>query len=417
MQDSRRNYILMFIDTLLFINSMVFLSVNAVIPYFLSGLGANTFSISLASALVGFGAFVTQPLFAQMALGLPIKHRRFSGLLLLQRLIFLAYVVSIPFLHRISPRASILLFLSFWGIFNLFVGCYSPFYMSVIAKIIPASQRGRLIGFSGAAANLLALGSAFVMGLLLNRADFPQNYVWIFGIGALLLLADAGVFAAVREQPEAVHKEKVSYYRYVIRIPQVLREYPDFAKAVLGNVFLVLANILAAFITLFAIRRYQAGPADIAAFTALAILANTAGSGVFGIVADRFGHRHVLKAAAGFSFLAVLSIMGIPSLYGAYAAFAMIGLSLIGYNISFSMHIIEHSPQEWIPLFVSINTMITLLLSSAGTLLSGLIIDNFSFMPIFVFSGIAAAAGFLFLHKAFRRGIQTKLWYNGIGMK
>jgi MFS family permease len=119
-------------------------------------------------------------------------------------------------------------------------------------------------------------------------------------------------------------------------------------------------------------------------------------------VADRFGHRHVLKAAAGFSFLAVLSILGIPSLYGAYGAFALISLSLIGYNISFSMHIIQHSPQDRIPLFVSINAMITLLLSSAGTLLSGLIIDKFSFIPIFIFSGIAAAADFLFLHKAFR---------------
>ena len=51
MDDRKRNYILLFLDPVLFVNAMAFISINAVIPNFLNDLGASIFQISLASAL------------------------------------------------------------------------------------------------------------------------------------------------------------------------------------------------------------------------------------------------------------------------------------------------------------------------------------------------------------------------------
>ena len=73
MDISKRNYIIMFMDTIFFVNAMVFLSTHAVIPYFLNDLGASTLQISLASSFVSIGALISQPFFAHIAMGLKIK--------------------------------------------------------------------------------------------------------------------------------------------------------------------------------------------------------------------------------------------------------------------------------------------------------------------------------------------------------
>lgn len=395
---SKRNYILMFIDTILFVNAMVFLSTNVVIPYFLNDLGASTFQISLASALVSIGAFITQPFFAHLAMGLKIKSMFFSRVLFIQRLIFLVYILSMPLLKHLDPRLSILLFLISWGIFSLFVGSYSPFYMSILSKVIPGQQRGKLMGFSGAIANIIALGAAILVGVLLKSVIFPYNYAWVFGIGTILLIIDAGDFALMREQEEVTENKKISYLRYLKEMPHALKKQPGFAAAVAGNSFISVANVALVFYSLLAIRTYQAGPEQIAILTGIAVIINIISSGVFGIMADKYGHKYVLLSATIFGVAAAFVVFSVQSIIAVYIAFAFSNLCMSGYNISSSMHIIDNSPKNQIPLYVSINMMITLVMSSLMTLLSGVIVDQFSFVPVFILTGASAATGFIVLY-------------------
>lgn len=122
MDHYRRNYLLMFTDIILFMNAMTFLSVNAVITYFLAHLGASTFEIGLVNALVSIGSFVTQPIFAKKVMNLPHKLHAFAKILFIQRLFFLAFVLTIPFIAESHPRIMVALFLLCWAVFSLFVG-------------------------------------------------------------------------------------------------------------------------------------------------------------------------------------------------------------------------------------------------------------------------------------------------------
>lgn len=404
MKKIRRNYYLIFIDTILFANAMVFLSINAVIPSFLTELGSNTFCISLANALVSIGSFVTQPIFAQIAMNLPIKHRVFAKILILQRIIFIAYVFFIPFLARVGTQISIILFLIFWGIFNLFVGAYSPFFMSIFSKIIDSGKRGRLVGYSGAVGNIIALGATSLVGIILRGIIFPFNYTWIFGLGTFLLLLDGIIFVFVQEPLEPVNKRDISYIRYIKGIPGALKASSGFSKAVLGNSLIVMSNISLAYYTLYAIRKFGAGPTHIAAFTSISVIINTLGNTVFGILADRHSHRHVLKWAAAFGAIAMLVILGATKLYAVYIAFALSSICYSGYFISSSINIMQNSPEDQVPIYISINIMITLVISSIVTILSGVVIDNFSFTPVFIFTGFCAILGFiLFSHDQWTR--------------
>jgi MFS family permease len=407
MDNSKRNFALMFLDTVLFVNAMAFISVNAVIPNFLNDLGASTFQISLASALVSVGALVSQPLFAQMAMGLSIKTTAFARVLSTQRIIFLIYVLCIPFLNRFSSNVSVILFLVFWGIFNFFVGSYSPFFMSVLSKLIPVNQRGRLSGFSGAAGNVLALGSALLAGVLLKNVAYPYNYTWIFGIGALLLIIDAWDFAWMREEPDTAQKSPINYFKYIREVPDALRGHRGYAASVLGNSFIVISNTALSFYTLAAIRIYHAEPEQIALFTGIGIIVSIFGSSIFGIIADRFGHTYVLMASALCSFAAGIVVLSIHSLFAVYIAFALTSLCSGGYNISSPTNLINNSPEDKVPLYASMNVMITLVSSSFITLLAGAVIDTFSFTPLFILTGAAGAAGFFTFHIVNRKPEST----------
>ena len=400
MKKNQRNYLLILADPILFISAMAFISLNVVVPNFLNNLGASAFQISFASALCSIGPFISQPIFAQYAMGLSLKSNPFSKILLTQRFMFLAYVITIPLINQYISHLSIPVFLVFWGAYNVFVGAYSPFYMSVLSKVIPGNQRGRIQGFAGALGNLLGLGSAFIVGLLLRRIPFPLNYTWILGIGTVILIADAGIFLLIEEKPDKAEKQEINYFKYLREIPHALKGHKEYSSAVLGNCFLVISNVALSFYTLAAIRNFNSGPEQIALFTGIGILVNVFGNLVFGIMGDRIGHRYVLLTNALLSVLASVTVLSFHSIYAVYIGFALSSLSAGGYNISYGVNIINHSPKGTVPLFISINIMITLVAASLVTLIAGAVIDLFSFTPLFIFTGICGVISMLIFYHA-----------------
>ncbi len=405
MDHQRRNLILMFTDTVLFTNAMTFLSINAIITYFLSNLGASTFEIGLSNALVSIGAFVSQPVFAKMVMNLSYKAGTFVKILLTQRIFFFLFVLTIPFVSVSHPRAMVVLFLICWAIFSSFVGSYGPFYTSLLAKLIAEQKRGRLRGFSGGLGNLLALGSAFFAGYLLKEVAYPYNYTIIFVIGSLLLILDALDFALLKEEPDQIVPIQMNYFQYFKYIPEILRE-KGFKKIVLGFSFLMISQVSLAYYVLYAVREFAAKAPEIALFTALTGLINIVGSILFGLLADKFGHRFILLAAALSGGIGGLAVVGFHQLWAVYAGFALTTLCMGGYNISSIILIIDSVNREKLPMCVSVNTLITLIVSSVVTLGGGLLVDRVSFQAIFIIAGIAGFLGFAALYV---RGTDSKL--------
>ncbi|MCZ8512654.1 MFS transporter [Paenibacillus filicis] len=394
MNDHRRNYVLLFMDTVLFMNAMTFLSVNAVITYFLAHLKASTFEIGLVNALVSIGAFVSQPFFAKKVMNLTHKAKTFVRILFIQRIVFLLFVLTIPLVAESHPKLMVLLFLAGWGVFNLFVGAYGPFFMSLFAKLVAESSRGRLRGFSSGAGSLLALGSSALCGVILSKVPYPYNYTLIFAIGVVLLLLDVLTFAMMKEmEPDAVTKVDFNYFQYFKAIPAMFREFKAYQRTVIGFSCTVAAQAGLAYYTLYAVRTFDAGSTAIAMFTAITGLANIAGSMVFGILADRIGHRPVLVMASAAGGLACGLIILFPSLWTIYGAFALTNLCVIGYNLSSGILILEQIPRERLPMGISINAMITLCVSSIVMIGSSWLADYISFNAVFLIAGLAGLAG------------------------
>ncbi|WP_165971891.1 MFS transporter [Paenibacillus piri] len=392
MDDRKRNYMLLFSDAVLFTNAMTFLSVNAVITYYLSYLGASTFEIGLANSLVSIGAFVSQPIFAKKVMNLSSKQKPFVGILLLQRLLFLLFVLTIPLYAVSHPQVAVVLFLAGWAVFSFFIGAYSPFYMSLFAKMVSDQKRGRLKGYSGGIGNLLALGSAYGIAFVLEHVAFPYNYTLLFSIGIAFLLLDVLVFALMREEPDQVTKFEINYLQYFKAIPAVFSSNPRFGSIVAAFSFMVISHVSLAYYALYAIRSFHAAGPQIALFTAITGVINIVGNVVFGLLSDKLGHRWILVISAACGCLAGLLAVLIPQLWVVYVAFALSSLGLCGYNLSSGIFIIDNVQREKLPMYVSVNILFTLVVSSAITVGGSFLVEYLSFYTVF---GIAGLSGLI----------------------
>ncbi len=393
----------MFLDKIFFINAMAFISINSVIPYFLDNLAASTFEVSLASVLAALGTLITQPIFSKIAMKLPYKLKTLVKILFLQRVLFLLFVISIPFVASKSPNLMIIVFLLCWGIFNLFVGCYGPLYSSIVAKLISNEQRGRLLGFGNAVGSIIAIGSSVLIGVLLDKVAYPYNYTIIFAIGVIILLADALIFHfMVNEAPDEVAKTDLGYFQYFQYIPKVFRRNKKFLQVVLGNSFFTVATMVLAYYSLYAIKKYNIGAAEIAIFNGIAMLVNILGNILLGIIADKLGHRLSLQYSAFFGFAAGIIVLTINNISAVYLAFALTSLCYCGYQLSSWIFIIEYSPKDEIPIYISINSMITLIISSIVLTISGIVIDRFSFQPVFILT-LITGFGAYYIYKKLKK--------------
>ncbi len=369
---------------------MTFLSVTVVIPYFLSGLGASTFEISLAIALPSIGTFITQPVFARKAMSLNRMVGTFCKLLIIQRVIFLAFIFSLPLFKSADPRITIILFLICWGVFNLFTGCYIPFHTSIFSKMVPPSQRGRILGYGGATANLIALASSYAVSVLLKNLAYPMNYTLIFLAGNILLFGNVYALSRLDEPSDEKPAEVMNYFKYAAMFKEILTRDRKFTLMVTAYSFISISVISLSFYTVYAVRNYQMGANAVGLFSAITVAAVTLGNLLFGTMGDRYGHRAVLQASAVCGMAASAAVIGVTGIQGVYISIVLSNLCYIGFGISNRVYIIENCSQDKLPVYLSINNMLTMVVTAVMTIAASFVIDKASFGALFAICGVAA---------------------------
>ena len=381
-KDIKHNLILFFIDGVIFMPAMTLISVSTVIPYFLEQLGAATFQIALAASVALICNFVAQPFFGFVASNSKSLHKTFGKILLFQRVAFLMFVLCIPLISGFSP-VLIWFFLFFWGMFNFFVGSYNVFFTPILIKLLPPNKRGAIRGIGFAAGSCLGLGAAALIRNVLVNVAFPYNYVIIFSSGIFLLLIDAFLFFNMRFQKTNEAPPQISLLKYIRGMPAAVGESAKFRAMILSCMFLVAANSLLSYYTLYAIRVFNATETHIAALAALAVFSSAIGYIVFGNVVDRRGPKTTALISAIFIICAGLIALFTDTINFLFAAWVLANLGNSGYGLTASLLLGEVSPPERLPLYVGVYTTISLALSSAVLLLLAPALENLGFAVLF----------------------------------
>jgi len=382
-KDIKYNLTLFFLDGMLFMPAMTLIAIATVIPFFLEYLNASTFQIALAATLVSFCAFITQPLFGSIASRTKNMSTTFGWILIMQRIIFLAFALSIP-IFAVNPPLLIWLFLIFWGAFNIFVGSYSVFFTPILLKLLPPEKRGAMRGVGAAIGSLLGVGIAALIPTIINNITFPFNFVVIFATGTVILLIDACFFLLMREHADVEPRIPFKITQYIKSIPSSVREDVLFRTMIIMCTFLVVANALLPYYTIYAIQVFDAIESHIATLAALAVLAGAIGHVGFGLIVDRWGPVPTSVISACLVILAGTTALATNSLYVLYVAWAFANLGITSYIITVSQLLEKVTSSEKFPLYVGVLTTISMAVSSAVVLLLAPVLENIGFTLLFV---------------------------------
>jgi len=381
-KDVRHNLLFFFMDGMLFTPAMTLISVTTVIPYFLAQLGASTFQIALVVSVTFICNFAGQPFFGFVATHSRVMNRTFGKILLLQRSIFIVFVLSIPFFSGAGP-VLVWVFLFCWGLFNFFVGAYGVFYTPLMLTLLPPDKRGTTRGMGNAVGSCLGLGAAALIPVLLGRVSFPVNYTLIFSLGCLFLITDAMVFLFMRQHENVTPNVSMSIVQYLQEMPFSIRTNAPFRAMILTSMFLVVANSLLPYYTLYAIRVFKATESHLAIIAALAVLSNAAGYMLFGTIVDRLGPKKILIFVALIIISAGALALFTKSLVMLFVAWVLANLGNTGYSLTVSILLGAVSPSAKLPVYVGVQTTISLALSSAVLLLLAPVMESTGFMLLF----------------------------------
>jgi len=400
-EDIQHNLKMFFIDGVSFMPSMALISVTAVIPFFLDQLGATTFQIGLAPSIAFVCGLLTQPIFGVVASKSTVMHKTFGKILLLQRVIFLTFVLLIPVLSR-SNSLLILCFLVFWGVFNLFVGSYSVFHTPLLIKLLPPEKRGTRRGIGFAIGSLLGVGMSALIPLIVNRIAFPYGYMVIFLLGLFFLFINVFVFLNMRQSNDVEPNEPMGLVEYLKQMPISLKESPKLRAMILTFMFLAMAHSLLAYYTLYAIRELSATEMHIATFTSLAIFSSAVAVIKTGFLADRYGPRITTTVAACLIIAAGTLALLTNSLNFLFVAWVLANISNSSFHMSAALMMGEVSPSGKLPLYVGVFTTISMAVSSIIVLVLAPILENLGFTPLFatvLMSGLLSLTINLFVLK------------------
>jgi len=381
-KDIKHNLTLFFVDGITFTPSLTLISVAAIVPYFLTRLDATTFQIALAASLALVCNFTAQPFFGSLASRSRQMNKTFGKVLLLQRSIFMIFVISMP-VFSANNTLLIWMFLFFWGLFHIFVGSYGVFFTPLLLKLLPPDKRGTVRGIGFAIGSLLGLGSAALIPVVLRNISFPYNFMLIFSLGIFFLLVNAVLFMYMRQPKEITPNISMSVRQYFKGMPATIIENAPFRAMILTTMFLVVANSLLPFYTLYALRVFSATESHIAAFAALAVLSVAFAHVVFGAVVDRQGPKITLLIATLLVISAGVLALTTNSLSFLFLVWVLANLGNTCYLLTASLIIGEVSPSTKLPLYVGVQNIISLALSSLVLLLLAPLIENIGFVLLF----------------------------------
>jgi MFS family permease len=388
----RRNVFLYFMDGVTFQPSTALISMTTVIPLFFEQVRATTVEFAIATAIVSVCTFVSQPVFVSICSRVRRMGKSFAWILFAQRAIFLAFVVTMPLLAG-NPSAMIWVFLASWAVFNLMAGSGTVFNVPLVLKLLPPDKRAGMRGVGFAIGNVVSLGMAALIPVIIDRLAFPQDFMVLFGIGLLFLFANAAGFWFMDEGDDVEPRHPVRVTQYVRAIPATLVGDPVFRAMVGSCVALVVANSLIPFYTLHAIRDLSASEAQVSLLAALAIVTAVAVNLVFGFFIDRRGPVKLSSVAAvAVTAAGIVGLVG-NSLPALFVAWVLANLGNACYMQTTMLMLGDVSPQGKAPLYVGILFSISTLLSSVLVLALAPVLETVGFGALFVLVTVCGAVG------------------------
>lgn len=324
----RWNFTVNLLDGATFWFGSSFISAATILPLFISKLTPSLIPIGLVSIITSAGWFLPQLFSARITERFTKMKRIVVGWgLFLERLPVWMMMLS-AFIARFLPGPALVLFLICLAWFSLGAGVIAPSWMALLAKIFSPEKRGSFLGitmFIGAGMGVI--GSA-ASAWLLEHFEFPNSFMFLFGIAALFITLSWAFLGMTREPIGIVETHDRDWATYWNDLLRILKEDHNYRRYVISNIITTLGGMGFGFVTISAIQRFDVSDATVGLYTLVMLIGQALGNLVLGWMADHFGHKLSVEIGILATFLAFVLTLVMPSPGFYYIVYGLLGLNL-----------------------------------------------------------------------------------------
>lgn len=378
----KRNYIGNFLHGMLGMTGFRLLNAPTFLPAYLHTLAGSDAIVGAGLAVQQFGAMLSPGISANM-----VEHRQ-KVLPIAQ---FIGFGMRIPVLFIalggwfLPPNVQLPMIMTFLFIFGLFSGMQRVAFGTLMAKVIPVSQRGRLSAWRNVIGGAIAAALAYVAGrYLINGNVWGNGYSTTFLLAFVLMTGGLSIFSLLVREPIPPRTRPFTPMRERLKqLPGMFRDDPDFSWYTVVVLCAVMGRLAVPFYILYAAKTIELSGANLGLLSLAYLGADTASNLVWGYLGDKKGFRIVLLLSLVMWIGATVLLMNVTSLWPIVFAFIGLGASQAGYLMASQTMVLEFGGREETPMRLAITGTAEQVSAAAGPLIGGLIAAALSYHVVF----------------------------------
>jgi MFS family permease len=364
-----------------------------IMPVFISTLTDSPILIGLIPALDGAGWFLPQLFLARTLEG---KNRRMPMVRIFgifDRVPFLFLALGAYLIPQVNKQAALILILVIYAIKVFSSGLMALPWQELIATVIPVSHRGRYWGYSLILGKLMGLVSATITGIILVSITYPYNYATMFLIG-FFAVSISYVFLNMNIEPEIPRQKSEDSFSLLTRIKGVFSKDRNFLIYLINRGFIFLAGMALAFVTVYGINQYNLPIAQSATFTAIMLISEIIGFGIWGNLGDRSGYKRVIEISNLILILGIGSLLLVNTLWTLYLVFALMSFAHSGEYIADQNFAMEFGSEEDRPTYIGMSKTLIGPFFLLAPLIGGSLVQFWGYKSMFLTAMILSIISF-----------------------
>lgn len=373
-----------------------FAAAYTIMPVFVSTLTDSPILIGLIPALNGAGWFLPQLFLARTLEGKSRRMPMVRFLGIFDRIPFFFLALGAFLIPQLDKRIALIMILVIYAIKVFSGGLVALPWQELIATVIPVSHRGRFWGYSLILGKLMGLGGAAITGILLVSITYPYNYATMFLIG-FCAVSISYIFLNMNIEPEIPRQNPAETISLLTRIKDVLGKDRNFLIYLINRGFIFLAGMALAFITVYGINQYNLPIAQSATFTAIMLISEIIGFGIWGNLGDRSGYKRVIEISNLILILGISSLLLVKTLWALYLVFALMSFAHSGEYIADQNFAMEFGTEQDRPTYIGMSKTLTGPFLLAAPIIGGSLVQFRGYNSMFLAALILAIIAFLII--------------------
>ena len=298
-QHVRRNALAYIGESTLFGLGLVFASTTTILPEFVSRLTGSAVLVGLIISLTEGAWRIPQLLFANGLTNKPRKKIYLTRAGLIGRPAYLLMALALALGAARVPVLAVSLFFLLHTMMYLALSVDTIVWWDVLAKAIPSSRRGRVLGFSKALGGTISIGAGLLIAYLLGDSGpgFPTAYTICFAAAGGCFVLSLASWLFVVEPAEPVDERRPTWPEYGRQILGILRCSSAFRRLVMVRLLSGFNGLALGFFGLFGIKQLGFAPSTLGIFAMVQTVSGIMAGLWFARVSERSGNHRIVQIA------------------------------------------------------------------------------------------------------------------------